>query len=43
LIGENLDRDVAFETRVARAIHLTHSPAADWREDLIRAEPRAWC
>ena len=37
-IGQDLQRDVAIELRVARAIDLAHAPGADDGEDLVRAE-----
>src|SRR2546428_6144786 len=39
--GEDLDRDVAPETRVARAINLPHAAGADRRDDFIGTEARA--
>ena len=38
--GENLDRDVAAEPRVSRAVDLTHAAGAEQLLDLIGAEPR---
>ena len=40
-LGQNLERDVAIELRVARAIDLAHSARADGREDFVRAEAGA--
>ena len=37
-LGQDLDRDVAIELRVARAIHLAHAAGAEGGEDLVRAE-----
>ena len=37
----DLDRDVAIEPRVARAIHLAHAAGADWPDDLVLSEARA--
>ena len=37
-IRQHLDRDVAFQLRVPRAIHLAHPTRADGAEDFIRAE-----
>ena len=37
-LGQRLDRDVAAESRVARAIDLTHAAGAERREDLVGAE-----
>ena len=37
--GQHLDRDVASEARVARAIDLAHPARADGREDLVGTEP----
>ena len=36
--GEDLDRDVAPEARVATAIDLAHAAGADGRDDLVRTE-----
>ena len=38
---QDLDRDLAFQLRVRRAIHLPHPAFADLRGDLIDAESRA--
>ena len=40
-LGENLDRDDAIESRVARAIHLAHATRAEGGEDFVRAEASA--
>ena len=37
LLRQNLDRDVAIQLRVARAIHLAHAARADLGDDFIRA------
>jgi hypothetical protein len=37
-IGQDLERDVAIELRVARAIDLPHSAAADRGEHVVRAK-----
>ena len=48
-VGQDLDRDIAIELRVARAIHLAHAAFADRGGDLVGAEARAggkgqsWC
>ena len=39
--GQDLDRDVAAEPRVARAIDLAHAAGAERRDDLVGAEPGA--
>jgi hypothetical protein len=39
---QHLDRDVAVESRVARAEHLAHAARADRREDVVWSEPCAW-
>ena len=39
-VGEDLDRDVATELGVARAIDLAHPAGAEWRDDFIRPEAR---
>jgi hypothetical protein len=36
---EELDRDVAPETRVACAKYLAHAPTAERRDEFVRAEP----
>ena len=40
-IGQNLDRDVAVQPRIARPIHFAHSAGANGGEDFVRAETRA--
>ena len=40
-VGQDLDRDVAIQLRVARAIHLAHAAGADRRGDLVGAEAGA--
>ena len=40
-LGQDLDRDVALQLRIARAIHLAHAAGADRVEDLERTKPRA--
>ena len=42
LVGEDFERDISPETRVARAIHLTHAAATDDGENFVGAEPRVW-
>ena len=47
-VGQDLERDVAIQLRVARAIHLPHAALADLRGDFVDAEARAgsegqWC
>ena len=37
-VGQDLDRDVAVQLRIARAIHLAHSAFAQLGDDLVRAE-----
>ena len=39
--GQNLDRDVAVQPRIARPIHLAHAACAEGGNDLVRAESRA--
>jgi len=39
LLGQDLDRHVAPEPRIARAIDLAHPPRAQRRQDLVGAEP----
>src|SRR6185369_7210852 len=38
---QDLDRDVAPEARILRAVDLSHAPGADLAEDLVGAEFRA--
>ena len=38
-LGQNLERDVAIQLRVARAIDLAHPAGAEQRDDLVVAEP----
>ena len=40
-LGQDFQRDVAIQLRVAGAVDLAHAAAAEERQDLIRAEPRA--
>ena len=40
-IGQNLDRDLATERRVRRAIDLAHPAFADRRDDFVDAEAGA--
>ena len=42
-VRDDLDRHVATELRVARAIDLAHAPGADKREDLVGAKASAGC
>ena len=37
-VGQDLDRHVAPEFRVAGAIHLAHAAGAERRQDLVRAK-----
>ena len=37
-LGQDLERDVAVEPRVARAVDLAHAARAEGRDDLVRAE-----
>ena len=37
-VGENLDRDVAIQPCIARAVHLAHAPGAKGRKDLVWSE-----
>ena len=36
--GQNLDRQVAPESRIAGSVDFTHSPRAERRENFVRAE-----
>jgi len=38
LIGQDLDRDVALQLRVSRAIHLSHSAFAKQSGDFVPAK-----
>ena len=40
-LGQDLDRDVAIQLRIARAIDLAHAPFADLRGDFVDAEAGA--
>ena len=40
-VGQNLERDVALQSRVAGAIHLAHAARAERRNDFVRAESSA--
>ena len=37
----HLDRDVAIETRITRAIHLSHAARRDGGDDLVLGKPKA--
>jgi hypothetical protein len=39
VLGEDLEGDVALQLRIVRAIDLAHPAFAEFREDLIGAEP----
>ena len=39
--GQDLDRNVAIELRVARAEHLAHPARADGARDFVRADSRS--
>ena len=39
LLGQHLDRDLALEPRVPRAVDLAHAAGAERGNDLVRAEP----
>ena len=40
-LGQDFQRDVAIELRVARAIHLAHAARAERGHDFVRADPAA--
>ncbi len=40
VLGQHLDGDGPLQPRVARPVHLAHSPRADRRLDFVRTEPR---
>jgi hypothetical protein len=49
-LRKHLDRDLAFEPRVARPVHLSHAARAQRRQDFVRAQTSAdgerhrnWC
>ena len=42
-LWQNLDRDLALQLRVARAIDLAHATGAERGQDFVRAEARAGC
>ena len=39
--GQDLDGDLASETRILRAVHLAHPPRAKDGHDFVRSQPRA--
>ena len=39
LLGQDLDRDLAVQPRVPRAVDLAHAAGAERGDDLVRAEP----
>jgi hypothetical protein len=41
LLRKNLDGDRAVQTRVARAVHLSHSARSEWRNNLVWPESSA--
>jgi hypothetical protein len=41
-LGQDLDRHVAIELRIASAIHLAHSTGAQGAEDFVGAESCSW-
>jgi hypothetical protein len=41
-LWQDLDRDVAVEPSIARAIDLSHAAHAERRDDFKRAESSAW-
>ena len=43
LVCDDLDGDFSPESRVPRAVHLTHAAGAEWFEDLVGTKPRSWC
>ena len=40
-LGDQLDRHVATETRIARAVDVAHAAGAQPADDLVRTDPRA--
>ena len=38
VLGQDFDRHVAIQTRVARSIHLAHRARAEWSADLVERE-----
>jgi hypothetical protein len=40
--GQNLDGDIARQSRIACAIHFAHATSPERREDFVAAETRAW-
>jgi hypothetical protein len=40
-LGDNLQRDVASELGIARALHLAHTASPEGRDDFVRAEADA--
>ena len=39
--GQHLERDVAMELRIVRAIHLAHAAGADRGDDFVRTDDAA--
>ncbi len=39
---QHLQRDVALQARVSGSVDLTHTPGAQWSDDFIGANSRAW-
>ena len=37
-VGQHLNRDIAIQPRIARAIHLAHAAGADEADHFVRAE-----
>ena len=40
--GQQLERDITLQPRIASAVDLAHPPAAEHRDDLVRSDPCAW-
>ena len=41
MIGQNLERDLALQLRVARPIHFPHAACPERGDDFVRTEPGA--
>jgi hypothetical protein len=41
-LRQDLDGDIARETRVPSAVHLAHPASANQADDLVRAQAGAW-
>jgi len=40
-VGQDFERDVTIQLRIARVIDLAHGPCTDWGDDLVGTEAKA--